>query len=343
MDRSLVFATSVLAPLPALARGAEAAGFHRLWTTEFTDRDALVRALVVANATDHILVGTGIAYSFTRHPLALATAALDVHEASNGRLTLGLGAGTRGMRQRWYDIDQPKPVSHLLDVVAFLRAAWQSDGHFEHHSEHYQCAVDGLHLRSRFDKLPGLGIYGSGVNPGMIAAAARSCDGVALHPLAGSPTYLRDTVLPAVASSPGAAPRVALWAVTSIDEDGDRARDRARRALAFYYSTPSYSPSSAEEPWADVPPRIVAQARSAGHDWAELASLIPDQMLDALALSGTPAEVRTQVRELEARLQPLGIDEIVFQTVGVDVTDDEAVHNCELIIGTCGPQNGEPT
>jgi alkanesulfonate monooxygenase SsuD/methylene tetrahydromethanopterin reductase-like flavin-dependent oxidoreductase (luciferase family) len=41
MRRSIVFATPVWSPLPALTLAAESAGFSRVWTTEGPRRDAL--------------------------------------------------------------------------------------------------------------------------------------------------------------------------------------------------------------------------------------------------------------------------------------------------------------
>ena len=72
MYRSIVTAIPHFEAMVPIARAAESAGYHRLWTTESMDRDAVVRAVSVGCATSSIGVATGIAYAFTRHPLAAA-------------------------------------------------------------------------------------------------------------------------------------------------------------------------------------------------------------------------------------------------------------------------------
>jgi len=91
-SRSVVFATDALEPLVGLAKMAEDAGFDRVWTTEYPGRDAVARALAIALGTGRIGVGTGIAYAFTRAPLAMAGLAGDVQRLAGGRFALGLGA-----------------------------------------------------------------------------------------------------------------------------------------------------------------------------------------------------------------------------------------------------------
>jgi len=335
LRRSIVFATSLFAPLPGLAREAEAAGFDRVWTTEFPDRDALVRATVIGLATERIGVATGIAYSFTRHPLALAAAALDVHEAIGGRFTLGLGTATAAMRSRWYGLDEGRAIGRLADAVALIRGAWAAEGRFHHDGEFFQGRVEGLNLAGRAAALPALPVYGSGLNAAMLRGAARCCDGLGLHPLAAAPLYAERTIAPILAARPKGFP-AAMWVITQIDEDGNAARDRARRALAFFFSTPGYETAAEGEPWADAPERIRRRFAETRADWDAVGAEVPDGMVDAMTLAGTPDEVRERLPAVEARLAEVGIDELVFQT-GADLDEPTFVANCRQIITCCRP------
>jgi alkanesulfonate monooxygenase SsuD/methylene tetrahydromethanopterin reductase-like flavin-dependent oxidoreductase (luciferase family) len=313
--RSLVFANDLLEPLPALARAAEQAGFHRVWTTEYVGRDAIARALAIGLATERIEIGTGIAYAFTRPSLAMAALAGDVQRLLGGRFALGLGTGTRGVR-RWYGAEFDPPATRFAQYVGELREHRTAD----------------------------LAVYGAGLNPAMIRAVARSSDGLVLHPVAIGRTHLRERVLPAVAAGSaqravaGEELRVATWCVTSIDADEETARSNARRQLAFYFSTPSYKPVLEGTPWAHVADAVQAAFAAARPDvdWRALEHLIPDALVDELTLAGTPDGVAARAAHLQRELAEVGVDELVFQTVGIDLDEDESIDHCQAIIRTLG-------
>lgn len=321
LRRSLVFATDALEPLPGLARAAEDAGFHRVWTTEYPGRDAVARALAVALDTRTIGVGTGIAYAFARPPLAMAGLAADVQRLSGGRFALGLGAGTRGVR-RWYGTEFDPPAPRMASYVAELAMTWAGWD----------------------DRLAGTGppaIYAAALHPVMVRTAARACGGVLLHPLARLRRHHEARVLPALSlgvADRGGPVEVAAWCITSIDEDPERARQRARAQIAFYFSTPSYGPVAAGTPW-EAAATALRDAFAEGREvpFSKLGNLVPDGLVDELALAGTPADVAARASALETELAEGGVTELVFQTVGADMDESEVVANCLHIIATLGP------
>ena len=325
--RSVVFATDALEPLVELARAAEDAGYDRVWTTEYPGRDAVARALAIALGTGRIGVGTGIAYAFTRAPLAMAGLAGDVQRLAGGRFALGLGAGTRGVR-RWYGAEFDPPAPRMADYVAQLREAW--------------CTMPPL----SDGREPG--VFAAGLHPVMVRTAVRTCTGVLLHPLALVGNHLRERVVPAIRRGVGervarGPVQVPARCVTSIDEDGDRARARAAAQLAFYLSTPSYGPVLAGTEWEAVGPAVRAAFDAAGREpaWSKLASLIPASLIDEATIAGTPTEVRSRASALERKLGAVGVTELVFQTVGADLSDTAVVDNCGHIIDTLG-RRGAP-
>jgi len=320
LRRSLVFATDELEPLPALARRAEEAGLDRVWTTEYVGRDAVARAIAVALATERIEVATGIAYAFTRVPLAMASLAADAQRLSGGRFALGISTGTRGVR-RWYGADFEPPAPALAAYAGDLREAW--------------------------GRMPDLvdppKVYGAVLNPIMTRHVARSCDGALLHALALSRTHLRDRVVPALEAGLRQRDRegtleIAAWCITSIDDDEERARENARRQLAFYLSTPSYRTVAEGTSWEGVATTVrdAFDASDRKASWGELAHLIPDEVVDELTISGSPASARARAAELESELATLGVTELVFQTAGADVTAGELISNCEQIADVLG-------
>ncbi len=316
---SLVVASDLLVPLPELAGRAESVGLHRLWLTEFSGRDALVRSTVVALSSERLQVGTGIAYGFTRLPLALAAAALDVQELSGGRFTLGLGAGTRGLR-RAFGADFEPPATRLDEVIGQLRDAWS---------------------RAEWTRsVPPPPIAVAGVNQVMLRHAAELGDRVVLHPLCLVEEHLHARALPALAAgserrSDGRRAAVAAWCIASVDEDGDLARARARRQLTFYLSTPGYRDVVSGTPW-ETPVAALRErfaAERADPDWEALGALVPDELLDQVALTGTPDEVVVALRRKQDLLSACGIDEIVLQTTDAAEHTLAAAHR---LIDTAG-------
>lgn len=342
LARSLVFATDLLVPLTEVARAAESAGFARVWTTEYPGRDAIARAQHLAAGTSTIDVATGIAYAFTRAPLGTAAVAADAYALSGGRFSLGLGAGTRGMRTHFYgveDFDHPAP--RLAEYVTLLRAAWAAEEGLEFEGRFYRARIP--HFRNPHDPadLMGLQVVGSGLNPTMLRHAAASCDRIALHPMATAEHYLRDVVAPVITAGAGQAarptPDLACWAVVSIDDDEKRARRRARQGLAFYFATPSYATVSEGAPWRDAVLAIRERFRADGADWDALAALVPDEMVDELTAAGPPEVVSARLGAMEARFAAHGATEIVLQTVAAGMSEIEVLDNCRRIVRDCAP------
>jgi alkanesulfonate monooxygenase SsuD/methylene tetrahydromethanopterin reductase-like flavin-dependent oxidoreductase (luciferase family) len=344
MQRSVVLAFSGFRGITQLARQAEAAGLSRAWMTEYHDRDAVVRAAAVGCSTTNLGVGTGIAYSFTRHPLALAAAVLDTHEATGGRFALGLGTGTRGMRHRWFGINDERPVDRMRETVDVVRNAWRANGRFSYHGRYTHIEIDDLALGERTAQLPEIQIYGSGLNPAMVAAAATWCDGILLHPMAVGSAYWESVVAPVARAGGPRHPWLAQWVVTAVDDDHARAEHLAQRALAFYLATPSYKRHFAVTRWADVSKRMVDAFRQIGPRWNELAALVPSEMVGEYCLAGSPKMVQGQLQQLEPRLEARGVDELVLQIAVTGLADGErilAVQAAVRALGrTCLPCSG---
>ena len=88
---------------------------------------------------------------------------------------------------------------------------------------------------------------------------------------------------------------VVLGAVTVVDRDGAAARRRARTEVARYLAV-----VAGLDPTAEWPAGLASRVRdlvASGQDEAA-GALIPDQVLDRFAFSGTPAHVAGQARRV---------------------------------------------
>jgi alkanesulfonate monooxygenase SsuD/methylene tetrahydromethanopterin reductase-like flavin-dependent oxidoreductase (luciferase family) len=340
--RSVVLASDYFETNQELGRAAERHGFDRVWTTESSGRDAIVRAIAVAQATETIQVGTGIAYAISRAPLSLVATAADAYAATGGRFTLGLGVGTRGQR-RWYGADYDHPAPRFAEMVELMRVAERSPGGFDFNGRFYQLSLP------RFVTATGLAgqsvpIYGSGLHATMLDYVARSCDGIALHPLAFERQYLETVVLPAVSRGSGrrpsgTPPRIAAWCITAVHEDETTARDWVKRQLSFYFTTPSYTGTLLDPALRAAGERLRDRYREdPKQTWGDLAPLVPDEMVDAYSVAGTPAQVRSRLADVQARLRDIGVEELALQVPGKGMAVDEVLTATHAVLAAAGPR-----
>ena len=122
--------------LPTYARLAESLGYERVWAYDSPALygDVWVALARVAEATDRIGVGTGVAVPSLRHPVVTASAIATIEELAPGRLAVAFGTGftarlAMGKRaMRWSDLARyVTQVRGLLqgDVVEVDGAACQ--------------------------------------------------------------------------------------------------------------------------------------------------------------------------------------------------------------------------
>ena len=327
MKWSVVVPGSVSERLAEAAVRAELAGLYRLWTTESPGRDAVLRSLHLLQATETLRSGTGIAFAFTRPPLAAASAAADAFALSGGRFSLGLGAGTRGQR-RWYEQDFEHPAPRLADYVRAVKAVLQGKGAAQYKGRFYDFSVPRLDLAAPPEELAQLKVYGGGLHEAMLRSVARSCDGIVLHPLGGGPRYLDEVVLPALdGTTPdeGVPPSLIVWCPLSIADDPGAARSQAAEQLAFYFSTPSYQDVAERCGFGKQAAELVERYRSPADKptFAELSTVIPDDMLSFFVIHGTPVQVADRLAGRLPLWRQRGVEEVALQISAQSTTAAE--------------------
>jgi alkanesulfonate monooxygenase SsuD/methylene tetrahydromethanopterin reductase-like flavin-dependent oxidoreductase (luciferase family) len=142
-------------------------------------------------------------------------------------------------------------------------------------------------------------IYMAGVNARMIQAAGAVADGLVGHPLF-TPEYVREVVRPALAAGAERAgraqpPPIAGYLTCSVAGDRSAARAAAAAIIAFNSTVKTYRAThavSGYEPEADA----IRAAWSKG-DFTGMTAAVSEEMIDAIALAGTPQEVRARFAE----------------------------------------------
>jgi len=274
-------------------------------------------------------VGTGIAYAFSRHPLAMAAAAVEANQALGGRFALGVGVGTAHTRGE-YGLEFDHPAPRLAEYMALIRAAIEADGSLIFEGRFYNVKMPGFRYSGSRESRESLKIYGSALNPIALKAMAKTCDGVALHPFGHVSTYLERVAMPSLDAGSSAVskprPTVATWMIACAMEDGNLARDLARAQISLYSAQPAFASYFEHTPWASSAERIrqAVDLTQGAQPWLEIGRReVGDDMLDGLAAAGTPELVAERIAEKEAELRPYGIDEITLQLPGVAMPESD--------------------
>lgn len=80
----------------------------------------------------------------------------------------------------------------------------------------------------------------------------------------------------------------------SRDEEVQRARQKARGQVSFYGSTPAYRGVLEHHGYESLQPKLNALSKQGR--WGEMMGEIDDDLLDRIAVSGTPAQVAERLR-----------------------------------------------
>ncbi|MRH85910.1 TIGR03617 family F420-dependent LLM class oxidoreductase [Nocardia sp. SYP-A9097] len=248
-------------------------------------------------------VMTNVAIAFPRSPIHLAHAAYDLQSLSGGRFRLGLGSQIRPHIEKRYGSTWSRPVERMADTVTAVREilrAWQTGARLDYRGEFWQHTL----MPPNFD--PGPNPFGAppvlvgALGPRMTEMAARVADGLLVMPF-NTERHFRERTLPAVDKGLAGSDRPfeiiaeAIVAMGNSEREIAEARQAVRALLAFYGSTPSYRPVLEVEGWAELQPELNLLSKQGR--WQEMTGLIDDPMVDALTVSGTPADCARQIRD----------------------------------------------
>ncbi len=282
---------------------AEELGFAEIWVVEdYGFRGGVAQAATTLAVTTSVTVGIGILPAAWRSPAVTAMELATLAEIHPGRLQAGLGHGMPDwMRQVgvW-------PTSPLTLLEEHFRAIRDILAGRTVSTEGRYVRLDGVALDHPPDVVPPLlaGVRG----PRSLALAGRVADGSILaEPV--TPEYLA-AVQEQVASS--GSHLLVAYNLAAVDDDPLAARRVVRRGLQWI-GEPDWWPHIAPLPYAEE----FAQLRAGCASGAEFAQKMPDEWVDQLSVTGTPAQGRARIDELFAAgatsvvLIPAGPDSLV--------------------------------
>jgi probable F420-dependent oxidoreductase len=203
------------------AAEVERLGFGALWVGEGpTSKEALVHAAILLNATQRLVVATGIANIWARDAAAASNGANALAEASGGRFLLGLGVShSPAVSVRGHDYRQP---------LAVMRA--------------YLQAMDATRYAGPLPE-PAPRVLAA-LRPKMLELAGQRTQGAHPYFVTTEHTASARAIL-------GPGPLLAPEQAVVLDSDPARARDTARRHMSGYLQLPNYVNNLRALGWAD--------------------------------------------------------------------------------------------
>ena len=280
------------------ARLAEDLGYESVWMAEGHAGDQFAVLSACATATKRVRLGTSISSVFVRSAPTIAMAAATVDHLSGGRFVLGLGSSHKVQVQGEHGIAFERAIPRVRETVAVVRALLR-DGVVSHKGDVIGIERFDLWFTSLRKEIP---IYLAALFPTMLEIAGELAQGVILT-WPTLETGRRVAVSVAVgARRAGRRPEdVEITSLLScqVADDGAEARERLRPGVAFYCGFfPRYNRLLAQAGFADAVAAVKAAWDRGDRDGA--ARLVPDALIDAVALAGTPAECREKIERYRA-------------------------------------------
>ncbi|WP_254525766.1 LLM class flavin-dependent oxidoreductase [Natrinema caseinilyticum] len=273
-----------------LAVNAVESGFDSVWTAGGWGYDPLVLLARVAERVDCAL-GTCVVNGFSRTPSALAAGSLALHEATDGRFVLGIGASTPAVVEGFHGQLFDRPLRRLRETIEILNLALSGDT-IDYDGEVFQ--LNGFTL----DRADGAAIpvFNGALGRTNLAMTIDHADGWISHllPLPTLESALADARKRA---STDGSPRICPSIPTAISEDPTEARQLLAEHVATYVgSTAFYRDVIAEHGFHEEAHEI--------HDaWQDgqrsvAVSAVTRPLLDAIGIAGRPRYGRERLLEI---------------------------------------------
>jgi 5,10-methylenetetrahydromethanopterin reductase len=269
------------ASVTACARAAERAGLGSLWVIEdYYHPGAYALAAAAAAVTERIVIGLGVVNPYTRHPALVAMETAALAGVAPGRVVLGLGSSNRKWIEAQMAIPFKTPLKGLREGVEIVRRLLAGE-RVSYTGEVFSAHDVALETppSARIPIL--LGVKG----PRALALAGEIADGVHCSILA-SPAHIRR-----VRATVGRRRDFTVIAYVPVAVSDDRAEARAwMRPLLARYLGALHGQSILED--AGLPAARTQPFREALASGRLAADLVTDDIVDAVAIAGTPAECR---------------------------------------------------
>jgi len=292
--------------LAEISRGQEAAGYDALWTSE-TNHDPFLPLALAAGNTERVELGTSIAVAFARNPMLLANIGWDLQALSKGRFIMGLGSQIKPHITKRFSMPWSAPAARMREMISAVRAiwsAWLTGDRLNFRGEYYTHTLMTEFFSPDASELANCGppkIFLAGVGKLMTGVAGEVCDGFICHGFT-TEKYLREVSLPALSRGRATVGKTLAgfeisspcFVVSGRDEkEMAKSAQATREQIAFYGSTPAYRGVLELHGWGELQDDLNLLSKQGR--WAEMGSLIDDEILGTFAVVAEPGGIASEL------------------------------------------------
>jgi 1,4-dihydroxy-2-naphthoate octaprenyltransferase len=269
------------------ARQAADLGLDSVWIHDsYFERDAVTFLAAIATEVPEVKIGAEALNPYTRHPVVLAMTLSALDDLAPGRFILALGSGLP-LRLAQMGIPYEDTVAKVSECIDILRELWAGRRLV------LNPAVPPL--QPMFPPPHHIPIYIAGYQPRFLELCGQKADGYLARPAESVQAIVQ--IQRRIETAARAAGRsmdqiqFAGYLLCLIDESRRAALNRAKREPFVIYMVSVLSNLSLHR--AGFPPELRDQIAAAwrAEDYHRAAELIPDELLDAFILCGTPGDV----------------------------------------------------
>ena len=294
-----------------LIKKAESLGYDSVWTAEAYGSDAVTVATWVLAQTEKIRVGTAIMQMPARTPAMCAMTAMSLAQMSNNRFIVGLGASGPQVVEGWHGVPYGKPITRTREYIQIMRKIMAREDPVEFDGDMYQLPNKGegttglgKPLKSILAANTDIPIYTASITPAGLRCAAQVADGV--FPVWMDPdkySLFEDDFNSGFEKAGGGKSLkdfdVAPFVSVAMNDDLDAAFDSLRPWLALYIGGMGakgknfYNDYATRMGYGDAAEQI--QDKYLAGEKLEAESLVPNELLDEVALVGPADRIRERL------------------------------------------------
>ena len=265
-------------------------GYSDVWSAEVDGVDGFTPLVLAAAWEPRLNLGVAVTPVFTRGAALMAMSIAAMAEVAGGRFTMGLGASSEPVVQRWNGVAYEKPYARTRDVLRFVKRALDGekiDDVFETFEVH------GFKLSRPVIERPPI-LLGA-LRPGMLRLAGREADGAILN-------WLGASDVAQCRSEIGEGKTIAARLFVVPTNDADAARFIGRRMISSYLTVNAYAEFHR---WLGRGDALQPMWDAWANGDRKLANeVIPDAVVDELIIHGSYDECRDHVqRYVDAGVQ----------------------------------------